>query len=290
MDYTIDTVNNSHIDKSSVLAGKNIGLYFDRPSTRTRTAFTLAASNLGASVMTYQPDEIQVTTGETWEDTSGVLAEYLDMLVMRCRTVDQAKLFIHEDKLWVVNALTDEEHPSQALADLVTIKQCFGRLDNIHLLFLGDGGNIATSLLLTCARIPNMQATFITPKKYGFKPSVIDKAKTLAEASMAKINYHHDPKQLPQAVDAVYTTRWRSMGEEKTDRHWLDDFEGFQVTKQMLEQVSNSSTILMHDLPAERGAEVAFGVLEDDRSVIFQQARNKYETAKTILTWCCVGI
>lgn len=287
VDYTIDSIDT---DKSAVLAGKNIGLYFDRPSTRTRTSFTLAAANLGASVITYQPDEIQVTTGETWEDTSRVMAEYLDMLVMRIRTVEQAKLFAQEDGLGVVNALTDEEHPSQAMADLVTIKQCFGRLDNLHLLFLGDGGNIATSLLLACSRLPNMEATFITPEKYGFKPSVIDKAKALAKVSGAKINYHHNPKELPHEVDAVYTTRWRSMGEEKTDRNWLDDFDGFQVTKQMLDQVSNSTTIVMHDLPAQRGAEVDFGVLEDERSVIFRQARNKFETAKTILTWCCVGI
>ena len=287
VDYTIDSINK---DQSSLLAGKNIGLYFDRPSTRTRTSFTLAASNLGASVITYQPNEIQVTTGETWEDTSRVLSEYLDVLVMRCRTVEQAKLFAQEDGLGVVNALTDEEHPSQAIADLVTLKQCFGRLENLHLLFLGDGGNIASSLLLACAKIPNMEVTFITPENYGFKSTVIEKAKQLAEVSSAKINYHHNPKQLPSNVDAVYTTRWRSMGEEKADSNWLNNFDGFQVTKDMLEQVSHASTIMMHDLPAERGAEVDFCVLEDERSVIFQQARNKHLSAKTILAWCCIDL
>ena len=284
VDYTIDNVGK---DNSTVLARKNIGLYFDRPSTRTRTSFTLAAENLGASVITYQPDEIQVTTGETWEDTSRVMAEYLDMLGMRIRTVEDAKLFAQEDGLGVVNALTDEEHPSQALADLVTIKQCFGHLDNIHLLFLGDGGNIATSLVLACARIPTMQITIISPEKYGLKRHVLDQAMALSKESGATVNYHNDPTNLPKNVDAVYTTRWRSMGEEKADSKWLTDFDGFQVTKQMLEQVANSTTVMMHDLPAERGAEVDFGVLEDDRSVIFQQARNKFESAKTILTWCC---
>lgn len=284
VDYTIDNLD---ADQSNLLKGKNIGIYFDRPSTRTRTSFTLAAANLGASVVTYQPNEIQVTTGETWEDTSRVLAEYLDLLVMRIRTVDDAKLFAEEDGLAVINALTDEEHPSQAMADLVTLKQCFGKLEGLHLLFMGDGGNIATSLALSCSRIPNMTMTLICPEKYGLKPEVLDKAQTLAKASGATINYHNDPNNLPKDVDAVYTTRWRSMGEDKPDDNWLSNFDGFQVTKELLESVAHEKTIMMHDLPAERGAEVDFGVLEDDRSVIFQQAKNKHTTAKTIMAWCC---
>lgn len=284
VDYTIYSIDTK---PQSLLTGKNIGLFFDRPSTRTRTAFTLAASNLGASVISYQPSELQVTTGETWEDTSRVLSEYLDILVIRGRTTEQASLFVQPDRMGVINALTDEEHPTQTIADLVTIKQRFGRLENIRLLFLGDGGNIATSLLLAGARIPKMELTFITPQKYGFKESVISKATTLAKDSSAKISYHHDPRQLPNEVDVVYTTRWRSMGEEKSDSNWLDDFKGFQVTTALLSKVSNSSTIFLHDLPAERGAEVDFEVLEDKRSVIYQQSRNKFMSAKAILMWCC---
>ncbi|MCV3213049.1 hypothetical protein OGM63_05830 [Plectonema radiosum NIES-515] len=283
-----NTIKISQIENpQSLLLGKNVGVYFNRPSTRTKTSFTLAASNLGASVITYRPDDLQLTTGETIEDTAGVLGEYLDVLVIRCKETSEAKIFTVPPKMSVINALSDEEHPTQTIADLATIQEKFNQLEGRKVLFLGEGGNIATSFLLAASRIPQMELTFITPSKYGFKEQVIRQAKEFAQESSAKIFYHHNPQELPEQVDVVYTTRWRSMGEEKFDRKWLDNFKGFQVTKTLLERVSNSSTILMHDLPAERGAEVDYEVLEDERSAIYQQARNKYTSAKAILAWCC---
>lgn len=273
-----------------LLVGKNVGIYFNRPSTRTKTSFTLAASNLGASVITYRPDELQLTTGETIEDTARVFGEYLDVLVIRCKYISEAQIFTAPNKMSVINALSDEEHPTQTIADLATIQEKFNHLEGIKVLFMAEGGNIATSFLLAASRIPQMELTFITPSKYGFKEQVIRQAEELAKESSAKIFYHHNPQELPKAVDVVYTTRWRSMGEEKLDREWLNNFKGFQVTKNLLDQVSNSSTILMHDLPAERGAEVDYEVLEDERSVIAQQARNKYTSAKAILAWCCDAV
>lgn len=277
-----------HKSSQNLLKGKNVGIYFNRASTRTRTSFTLAADNLGASVITYRPEELQLTTGETIEDTSGVLGEYLDILVMRCKSVKEAEIFAKQNKMSVINALTDEEHPTQTIADLATIKENFNRLEGIKVLFMGEGGNIASSFLLAAARIPQMELTFITPAKYGFKESVIRQAQQFARESSAKIFYHHNPQNLPEKVDVVYTTRWRSMGEEKSDSEWLNHFQGFQVNKDLLDRVSNSSsTIFMHDLPAERGAEVDDECLDDPRSVIYQQARNKYISAKAILAWCC---
>jgi ornithine carbamoyltransferase len=268
-----------------LLSGKNIGIYFNRPSTRTRTSFSLAASNLGASVISYQAGEMQLTTGESIADTAAVLAEYLDILVMRCDSISQLEPYMQNQQLSVINALTDEEHPTQALADYMTIKEQFSRFEGIKILFMGEGGNIATSFLLAGARIPGLKMYFITPERYAFKDSVIRQAYELAQQSGAQIHYHHDPKQLPESVDVVYTSRWRSMGEEKAETDWLSQYKDFQITTTLFSTVSHAQSIMMHDLPAERGAEVDQNILNSSSSVIFQQAANKLATAKVIMPW-----
>ncbi len=267
-----------------LLSGINVGIYFTRPSTRTRTSFSLAASNLGASVINYQPDEMQLVTGESMADTAGVLAEYLDILVMRCNSVLQMQPYI-DQHLCVINALTDEEHPSQAIADFMTIKEKFGRFAGIKILFMGDGGNIASSFLLAGARIADLEMHFITPKRYAFKEHIIAQARQLAVQSGASIYYHHDPKQLPKSVDVVYTSRWRSMGKDKVETDWLSQYKDFQITTSLFSKVSHEQSIMMHDLPAERGAEVDQKILNSSSSVIFQQAANKLAMAKVIMPW-----
>lgn len=267
------------------LLGQNIGIYFSRPSTRTRTSFTLAASNLGASVMTYLPDEMQLTTGESAKDTAGVLARYLDLLVIRCHSIDEMQPYLDQPQLCVINALTDEEHPTQALADMMTIKQHFGQTEGIKATFIGDGGNIATSFLFAGARTKGMELTFLTPMIYSFKTDIWQQAEQLAQASGATIRLIHSPEQLQGQQDVIYATRWRSMGEEKADANWREHYRGFQMTTALFQQLTHKRSIMMHDLPAEWGSEVDHQILDHPQSIIMQQAENKYHTARALLNW-----
>lgn len=265
------------------LEGKNVGIWFDQPSTRTRTAFTLASSILGASIVEYKRDEMQLTTGESLLDTAKVLAQFLDILVIRGESFSQLQTFCDAGIPLVINALTDEEHPTQALADYMTLKRHFGRLEELRILFIGDGGNIATSLMLAGCRLCGAELHFITPRRYGFTPGIIGRAFELAKEYGAHLEYHHDPGKLPRNVDAVYTTRWRSLGKEKTDPDWRKDFEGFQINGELLAQVSGSNTVILHDLPAERGAEIDAAILDSTYSLVLQQAGNKLATARSLL-------
>ncbi len=271
---------------AGLLAQKNVGLYFKLPSTRTKTSYTLAASNLGASMVTYHPDELQLVTGETIEDTARILGEYLDVLVIRCHHIDEVRMFAEPNKMSVINASTVEEHPSQIIGDLAAIKERFNRLESIKILFIGEGGDIATSLLFAGSKAPGMELHFLMPPEYSLNKEVLNDAEELYRESSSTFKIHHDPQRFLDKVDVIYTTRWRRMGDEPSP-DWREAFKGFQVTTELLNRMSaSSSTIFMHDLPAERGAEVDGNVLDDARSIIDQQARNKYTSAKALLAWC----
>jgi ornithine carbamoyltransferase len=273
------------------LKGKIAGIYFRGTSTRTRTAFSAGAIKLGAEIITYGPNDLQTNTGESIEDTARVLAGYLDLLVIRTNeSVEEMRTLAMQDEMSIINAMSDNEHPTQAIADLVTIKEAFGRLHDIHILYIGEGNNSAAALALAVALTGKMKLTIITPEGYGLSYKVLERADKLARVSGAVIEQHHDVKSLPTDVDVVYTTRWQTMGVPKSDPEWQKRFVPYRVTTEMMAAVSKSAgTIFLHDLPAIRGSEVVNEVLDGPQSLAFRQARHKLTSAMAVLKWCAAS-
>jgi len=268
------------------LTGKVVGIYFKRTSTRTRTAFTVGAIKLGATPIAYGPSDLQICTGETIEDTARVLANYLDALVIRTNdSIDEMRAFASQNDMAIVNAMSDTEHPTQAIADLVTIKEVFGRLHDVDVLYVGEGNNTASALAFAVALTPGMRLTLLTPEGYGLPSSVLEAARGLSPDSV--IEQHHDIARLRREFDVVYTTRWQTMGVAKPDKNWKGKFKPYSVTPQFMQRFSKSErTIFMHDLPAVRGDDVVDEVLDGPQSVAFRQARHKMTSAMAVLTWC----
>lgn len=270
------------------LAGKVVGIYFRGTSTRTRTAFTVGAAHLGATTIAYGPNDLQIVTGETIEDTARVLANFLDVLVIRTnQSLAEMKALANQDRMSIINAMSDNEHPTQAIADLVTLHEEFGRLDGLHVLYLGEGNNTAASLALAVAQTPGMSLTLVTPQGYGLDEGVLDTAHQLAVVHDAHLEHHHRIDQLPTNIDAVYTTRWQTMGVPKAELNWEEKFEPFRVTQELMDRVSKPvGTIFLHDLPAVRGGDVDDEVLDGPQSRAFRQARHKMTSAMALLEWC----
>lgn len=267
------------------LAGQVIGVYFSQTSTRTRTAFSAAALRLGAQIVAYGPRDLQTNTGETMGDTGRVLSGMLDALVARTAgDVADLRDWARQDQMSVINGMTADEHPSQALADLTTLQCRLGRIDGLRMLYVGEGNNTAAALALAFARLPGALLELRTPPGYGIDRKVWERVSTRALASGACVTERSDLASLPTGVDAIYTTRWQTTGTSKADPRWREVFEPFRVTTRLWE--SNPAALFMHDLPAHRGEEVTAEVLDGPMSIAFEQAANKMYSAMAVLEWC----
>lgn len=271
-----------------LLAGKTVGIYFRGTSTRTRSAFTVGAIKLGATPVAYGPNDLQIATGETISDTARVLSGYLDALVIRTNaSMDEMRSFASQEQMAVINAMSDTEHPTQALADMVTIKEVFGRLRGVEILYVGEGNNTAAALALAVSLSPGMRLTLATPEGYGMQPSVLEIARGLCRQSGSSVEEFHDLSSLKGAYDVVYATRWQTMGVPKSDPHWKEKFMPYRVTQDLMQRFSkNGHTVFMHDLPAVRGDDVVDEVLDGPSSVAFRQAKHKMTSAMAVLAWC----
>lgn len=267
------------------LTGRVIGCYFRETSTRTRTAFSVAALRLGAGLVTFGPDDLQTGTGESYQDTGAVFARMLDAVVARTAG-DPAELraWAGQDRMSVINAMTADEHPTQALADLTTLLRQFGRLDQLRLLYLGEGNNTAVALALALSRLPGVALHLCTPPGYGLPRMTWEAVTRCAAASGASIIERHDVAELPTQVDVIYTARWQTTGTSKTDPDWRQVFQPFQVHAGMWQD--SPDAVFMHDLPAHRGEEVTGEVLDGPASIAFTQAENKLYSAMAVLEWC----
>lgn len=243
---------------------------------------------LGANTIGFGPADLQLTTGETLEDTGRVLSGYIDALVVRTNDPQgEMEALAGQDEMPVINAMSAEEHPTQAIADLSTIKEVFGNLEGIHLLYLGEGNNTASALAFALGQTADARLTIVTPEGYGLPEKVMVRAQTIAADHGAIVEQHHDMEKLPANVDVVYTTRWHTMGVPKADPEWREKFLPYGVTAQVMARVSKpSSTIFMHDLPAVRGEDVCDEVLDGPQSRAWRQARYKMFSAMAILEWC----
>jgi ornithine carbamoyltransferase len=278
-------------DAPKSLRGRVVGIYFRGTSTRTRTAFTVGAIHLGAAVVAYGPNDLQIVTGETIADTARVLANYLDALVIRTNdTLAEMQALAAHDTMAIVNAMSENEHPTQAVADLATMHEAFGRLDGLHVLYLGEGNNSAAALAFAVAMTPRMRLTLMTPEGYGVPEEVLAAARGFARESGAVVEQHHRADALPTNVDVVYTTRWQTMGVPKPDPNWKQLFRPFSVTKELMARVSKpAGTVFLHDLPAVRGDDVTDEVLDGPQSLAFRQAKHKMTSAMAVLQWCLNG-
>ena len=273
------------------LRGRTVGVYFRKTSTRTRAGFLVGAGRLGATVVYFGPNELQTNTGETLQDTARTLAGYLDVLVMRTNeSVEEMKTFAAHASMSVVNALSSDEHPTQALTDLTTMLEHFGRLEGLSVLYCGEGNKTAAALALGMSRVPGMKLTLATPAGYGVDPRVLSTARSLAEAYGATIEETHDIDGVQPGYDVVYTSRWQEMGVSKPDPDWKARFAPFRVTRALVDRVGNESAVFMHDLPAVRNEDVDDEVLDGPRSLAWVQAQHKMFSAMSVMEWCGFGV
>jgi ornithine carbamoyltransferase len=270
------------------LVDRTIGIYFRRTSTRTRTAFSVAALKLGANIIGYGPNDLQERTGEIPADTGRVLSGMLDGFVARTAG-DPAELraMAEGHRMAVVNAMTGDEHPTQAITDLSTMLAVFDRLAGLRVLYVGEGNNTAAALALALSRYAGVELALRTPEGYGLPPGILAAARASAAAHDAVVEQQHDLDDLPAAVDVVYTTRWETTGTVKTDPDWRRAFTPFRVSTELMDRWPGAA--FMHDLPANRGQEVDAEVLDGPRSVAFRQAEHKLHGAKAVLEWCVGG-
>lgn len=293
-DRILDMVNlglriaKGDVPRNARLDGKTVGLLFLGPSTRTRTAFGVGAMKLGGSLIQYGPLDLQIKTGETWQDCGTVLSEYLDALVVRTNDRDEnLRALAVQQRMSIINAMSKTEHPTQAIGDLITIKESTGGLSNRRIVYIGEGNNTAAALTFAVALMPRMELFLFTPRTGALDPDVLAEAQRLAADHNSEIVEEHDLPRKPARADVVYTTRWETMGVAHKDPSWREAFRPFKVTQQLFDAFNTrGDTIFMHDLPTIRDEDCDSGLLDGPRSVAFRQAFHKMTAAMAILGRC----
>jgi ornithine carbamoyltransferase len=266
---------------TDVLAGRSIGMIFEKPSTRTRVSFEVAITELGAHAVVLNASELQLGRGETIEDTARVLARYLHALVVRTFEQDRLERLAHWADIPIINALSDLMHPCQALADLQTVQERFGRLEGLTLTYVGDGNNVAHSLLTGCA-LAGMNARVATPPGYEPISQIVKRAEEIADTTGARITVTTDAAAAADGADVLYTDVWASMGQEgEADERKLI-FAPYQLNAALVTRAAPNA-IVMHCLPAHRGEEISAEVLDGPRAVVWDEAENRLHTAKAVL-------
>ena len=262
------------------LEGKSIGMIFTKSSTRTRIGFELGMHQLGGYAMQLRSDEIQMGR-ESLGDTAKILSRYLDGLAVRVDDHSVIEEFAEAASIPVINALTDKYHPCQGVADYATLLENKGALDQIKLAYIGDGNNVAHSLIIGAALL-GVEATFATPVGYSPDADVVAKADEIMKSSGAKLTFTNDPKEAAKGADALYTDVWVSMGQETETAQREKAFKEFCIDEELL-KVAKLDCVVMHCLPARRGEEITDSVMDGPQSIVFEQAENKLHAQKAIL-------
>lgn len=265
------------------LIGKSIGLLFEKASTRTRVSFEVGIYQLGAQSIYMNPREIQIGRGETIHDTAKVLSRYLDAVVIRTHNHDTLIEFAFHSTIPVINGLSDLHHPCQALGDIMTILEKKGRLKGIRLAYIGDGNNVAHSLIEAASMI-EMDLAIACPKGYEPDPDVLKDAIATAKSD---INIMKKPEEAVCNADVVYTDVWVSMGQEKEASKKKQKFKKYQINKKLL-SYAKDDVIVLHCLPAHRGEEITDEVIDGPQSAVFDQAENRLHTQKALLEFLLI--
>jgi ornithine carbamoyltransferase len=269
------------------LPGGRIGMIFDKPSTRTRVSFEAAAWGLGMLPITLRPDELQLGRGETIGDTARVLSRYLSALVIR--TFEQARVeeLARHSTIPVINALTDDHHPCQALADVMTLQEEFGEFVGLRVAFVGDGNNVCNSLIQAAGYL-GFTLAVATPEGYEPRPEIVEAARAICDKNGGAIELGHDVKAAARGADAIYTDVWASMGQEKEREERARVFAGYCVDSELM-TLASPRAIFLHCLPAHRGDEVTDEVMDGPRSRVWDEAENRWYTEQALLYMLITG-
>lgn len=281
--------DSAHLFRQSIKARKSldslrnreVGLLFEKPSTRTRTSFEVATERLGGNAVYLPSSELQLSRGEPVKDTARILGGYLDVIVARVFLHHTVEELAKWGKVPVINGLSDLEHPTQIVCDFFTIREARGKVEGLKLAFIGDGNNVCHSLLLGGALV-GMDISVACPDGYRPDPGVLDRALREAKKTGAVIEVVRDPGDAVTGADILYTDVWVSMGEEKEREKRLRDFAGYQINRELLDKAGSAAQV-MHCLPAHRGLEITDEMIEGPRSLVWAQGENKLYGAAAVL-------
>jgi len=274
-------------DFRGVLAGKQMVMFFEKPSLRTRITFEAGMDSLGGSAFFVDQTASRLSARESLYDIAHNLERWIDMIVLRTyshKTVEEMATYAGVP---VINALSELEHPCQALADFFTLQEHFGDLSKIHLAYVGDGNNMAHSLLLAGAAV-GAKVSIATPERYGLNPVILTMAQSIAEETGATLRILNDARKAVKGADAVYTDAWASMGQESEAAERATVFGPYQVNAALMSLAAPHARF-MHCLPAHRGSEVTDQVIDSLNSVVFDQAENRLHIQKAIMVWLLGG-
>jgi len=268
-------------ENPSPLKGKILGMIFEKSSTRTRVSFEAGMIQLGGNALYLNSQDLQLGRGESIADTAKVLSHYVDAIMIRTFSHDTIEELALHATIPVINGLTDLYHPCQAMADLLTIQEEKGTLAGLKLTYVGDGNNVAHSLMIAAAKV-GMHFTIASPKGYEPEASIVKNAMEYAKASGGSVKVLNDPMEAVLDADVIYTDVWTSMGQESENQHRLQVFNSYQINDALVEGAKKDFTFL-HCLPAHRGEEVTAEIIDGPNSVVFQQAGNRLHAQKAIL-------
>jgi len=267
--------------RQPLLQGQTLALVFEKPSLRTRVSFEVAMKHLGGDCVYLSPPEVGLGDREPPADVARVLSRYVDCIAARTFTTETVQQLAEHSSVPVINALSDGEHPCQALADLLTIREKKGGLSGVTLAYIGDGNNVANSLALA-GGLSGMHIRIASPKGYEVTPAILERAAAFATESGGSVSQLREPEEAASGADVVYTDVWASMGQEAEAGVRREDFAGFTVDASLMGR-ARPDAIFMHDLPAHRGEEVAADVIDGPQSVAFDQAENRLHAQKALL-------
>ena len=269
------------------LRGQSLACFFEKPSTRTRVSFAAAAYRLGMQPIMLRPDELQLGRGEPIADTARVLSSYASAIVIRTFAQHTLEDMAEAASVPIINALSDEHHPCQALADLLTLHEHFGYLSGLRLAYLGDGNNVANSLIEAGALL-GMHVAVAAPQGYAPHADIAAFARSAGELSGGTIEISTDPTAAVAGADVIYTDVWVSMGEETEQADRLRALRPYQVNAKLLER-ARPRAVFMHCLPAHRGEEVTAAVIDGPASIVWQQAANRLPTEQALIYLLVTG-
>ena len=263
------------------LSGKTMAMIFEKPSTRTRVSFEVGMIQLGGQAMYLNGNDLQLGRGETIADTARVLSQYVDVIMIRTFAHQKVEELAEYASVPVINGLTDDDHPCQALADLLTIYEVKKTFQGVKLAYVGDGNNVANALLVAAAKV-GMNVAIACPPGYEPKAEYVEAARQIGEKTGATVVVTHDPLVAVAGADAIYTDVWTSMGQESESSERLQVLQPYQVNEELV-KAAKPDYLFLHCLPAHRGEEVTAGVMDGPNSVVFEQAGNRLHAQKAIL-------
>ncbi|KYH33508.1 ornithine carbamoyltransferase [Neomoorella mulderi] len=264
-----------------ILAGKTLGMIFTKRSTRTRVSFEVGMYQLGGYPLFLTKDDLQLGRGETIADTARVLSRYLDGIMIRTYSHQEVEELAAHATIPVINGLTDFLHPTQALADIMTIREWKGELKGLNLIFIGDGNNVAHSLMYGGARV-GLNVTIACPSGYEPLPQVVEEARRIAAYNGCQIAVTNNVREAVEGADILYTDVWASMGQEAEAEKRRQAFQKYQLNSELLKR-AKPDAMVMHCLPAHRGEEITDEVIDGPQSAVFDEAENRLHAHKAIL-------